>query len=114
MKKSTIEIEVGLDDQNMPEKISWTAVDKGERKVTEAKAMVLALFDENTKDTFRLDLWTKEMQVIEMDRFMYHTLKSLCNTYENSTRNTRMASAMKQFVQFFGEETEILAKGQDN
>ncbi len=72
--------------------------------------MLLALFDKDTKDTLKLDLWTKDFQTNEMDRLMYHTLRTLADTYYKATKNQTLANQMQQFAQFFGEETEILAK----
>ena len=61
-------------------------------------------------DTIKIDLWTKEMQVVEMDRFFFQTLKGLSDTYFKATNNAELASAMRQFVQYFGEQTEIIPK----
>jgi hypothetical protein len=37
-------------------------------------------------------------------------MKSLTETYFRATKNQKMASAMQQFVQYFGEETGIIPK----
>lgn len=114
MKSSKINIDVSLDEQNVPSKITWTADSQPGSEPNEAKAMLLSLFDEKTMDTLRIDLWTKEMQVIEMDRFYYHTLKSMCDSYLRATNNKELAEMMRRFVQFFGEEVEILEKPKDD
>lgn len=108
-KSSVIEIQVNLDDQNVPNKIQWSASD-GEQGSAESKGMLLSLFDKDSLDTIKIDLWTKEMQVVEMDRFFFQTLKGLSDTYFKATNNTELASAMRQFVQYFGEQTEIIPK----
>ena len=73
-KTSEIRIRIGLDEGNVPEKIVWKASDGPQAaKAQEAKAMLLALFDRDNKETFKIDLWTKEMQVMEMDRFFFCT-----------------------------------------
>ena len=108
-KTNTIEVKVDLDDQNIPEQIQWKASAMQE-EWTEAKAFVLALFDEKNKDTLRIDLWTKQMQMIEMDRFIYHILNSLSDTYVKSTNNTKLAGQIQEFARFFGQETQILKK----
>ncbi len=109
-KKSNILIEVGLDDKNVPEKILWTANDGSGEKTQECKAMLLSFFDQETKDTFKIDLWTKEMQTVEMDRLMFQTLRALSDTYFRATQNKELSNAMRQFVDYFGQETEIIPK----
>ena len=94
---SNINFQVHLDDKNIPEKIIWSA-EEGQKE-TEAKAFLLSVLDKESKDTLKLDLWTKELQVNEMDKLIYNTLSSLADTYYNSTN----------FAQFFGEETEVIA-----
>ena len=36
----------------------------------------------------------KEMEIGEMDRFMYHTLKSLCDTYTKATNHAELGNEM--------------------
>lgn len=109
MKKSKINIEIGVGDDNVPNSIHWQSSDNPNgAEVQECKAMLLALFDKDHLDTLKIDLWTKEMQVIEMDRFFYQTLRSMADTYYKATQNQELANQMQQFVQYFGEQTEIL------
>ena len=108
-KTSDINIRVHLGEKKIPSKIEWTAADQNQVD-QEAKAMLLSLFDPKSKETLRIDLWTGAMQVAEMDRFIFHTLRGLADTYFRATNNQKLASAMQQFVQFFGEETAILKK----
>ena len=70
--------------------------------------MLLSFFDEESKDTLKIDLWTTEMQVIEMDRFFFQTLRGLADTYFKATQNAELATSMRQFVHYFGEKTGIL------
>ncbi len=110
---SEIKIKVGLDAEKVPVRIDWSASDMHPEGVTEeCKAMMIALFDEAHKDTLRIDLWTKDMQVIEMDRFVYRVLQSLSETYLRATNNRQMAEHMAQFAHYFGQETEVVPKEQ--
>jgi gliding motility-associated protein GldC len=109
-KNSSITIDVSLDENKVPEAISWEAADTGTKGPQEAKAMLLAFFDKASKDTLKIDLWTKEMQVNEMDRFFYQTLISLAETYKRATSNAALADAMQQFARYFGEEVELVKK----
>ena len=109
--KNTITIDVELNEDKHPINILWNSTaNPKDTPDGECKAMLLSLFDKNHLDTFKIDLWTSEMQVAEMDRFMFQTLKALADTYFKATRNQAMANDMQRFVQYFGEETEIIPK----
>lgn len=110
-KKSDIKITVGLNEENVPVKMEWQAQDDPTKdNPKECKAMLLSLFDKESLDTMKIDLWTTEMQVIEMDRFFFQTLRALSDTYFKATQNKELASDMQRFVQYFGEKTEIIPK----
>ncbi|MBK8828246.1 MAG: gliding motility protein GldC [Saprospiraceae bacterium] len=115
VKKSLIEIEIGLNEDKMPETIQWRSDDNPNGKdFTECKAISLALLIKTTRDTLKIDLWTTEMQVIEMDRFMYQTLRSLADTYFRATNNQQLANDMKLFVDYFGKQTGIISPETEN
>ncbi len=110
-KSSLIQIKVELDDQNMPVHLAWKADDNPSQPgFQDCKALLLSLFDRDHKDTLKIDLWTKDMQVVEMDRFFYQTLRGLTDSYFKATQNHKLASEMQQFVEYFGKQTEILPK----
>lgn len=110
-KTSTINITVQLDGNKHPDKIFWEAQDSEEPQAKkEVKAMLLSLFDKDHLDTLKIDLWTKEMQVVEMDRFVFQTLRAMSDTYFKATNNANLANAFAGFAEYFGEETGILSK----
>ena len=111
MKQSTIKIDIELNEDKHPQKIMWESSDnpEGEKKV-EVKAMLLSLFDKDHKDTYKIDLWTSELQVVEMDRFMFQTLKALGDTYYKATQNAELASAIRSLADHIGKETGIIPK----
>lgn len=109
--QSNITIQVGLDDDKKPIDIQWIAEDDPEgKKLKNAKAMFVSFFDRETKETLKIDLWTPEFQVQEMDRMMFQTLAALTDTYFKATNNNQLAGAMQQFVRYFGEETGVIKK----
>ncbi len=113
VKSTEIVCKVGLDQNNVPTQIEWKAQDSPDTPAfKECKAMLLSLFDKELKDTFKIDLWTSELQVAEMDKFMYQTLKGLADTYHRATSNNNLANDMQKFVQYFGEETDLIPKEQ--
>ena len=110
-KISEISIRVGLDKEKVPVEIDWSASDSHpDGKYDECKAMAIALFDKAQRDTLRIDLWTKELQVMEMDRFMYQILRSLSETYLRATQNKELAEEMAKFAHYFGEKTKVVPK----
>ena len=108
-KRSKIHVNVGLDPTNMPVEMSWGASDKPGPD-DRCKGMLLSLFNEQSKETMKIDLWTKEMQVVEMDRFMYQTLRGLADTYFRATGNKELANEMQRFVFYFGQATGAIPK----
>ena len=74
--KSKIELNVELDENRVPETLHWTAEDGGITN-EEAKAMMLAVWDSKTKESLRIDLWTKDMPVDEMKVFFHQTLVAM-------------------------------------
>ncbi len=70
-------------------------------------------FSARHKETLKIDLWTKDMQVLEMDRFFYQTLRGLADTYFRATQNKQVAEDMQRFVQYFGEQTGAVPKDKD-
>ncbi len=110
---NTISIDVSLNEDKHPVALHWNSTANPEgTESKECKAMLLSLFDKDHLDTYKIDLWTSEMQVAEMDRFMFQTLKALADTYFKATKNQELANDMQRFVQYFGEETEIVTKGE--
>jgi gliding motility-associated protein GldC len=66
------------------------------------------MLDPETLDTLKIDLWTTKLQIQEMDRFLYQTLRSMADSYQKATGNTGLANEMQKFAQYFGEKTEII------
>ena len=110
MREKEVKIKLSLDDNDIPAKMWWSSTDDKKDTAPEMKAMFLSMFDKDTKDTLKLDLWTKDFQMNEMDRFVYHTIRSLADSYVKATNNKELANDMQRFAEYFGQKTEILAK----
>ena len=114
VKNSEIKVRVGLNAEQVPVKLEWMAEDNPEgAKWSEVKAMLFSIFDKDSRDTLKIDLWTDEMRVDEMNRFFYQALRSMTDSYFRATQNTEMANQMQSFVQYFGEETKVLEKDEN-
>ena len=108
MKKSDIKITVGLDENNVPEKLLWTAQDGGVEQ-EEAKAMLLSVWDSKAKETLRIDLWTKDMPVDEMKQFFHQTLVAMADTFQRATADEKMSDTMRDFCDYFAEKMDLKA-----
>ena len=108
MKQSEIKFTVTLDDNKMPEKIDWSASDAN--KESTSKAVMIALWDTEEKNTLRIDLWTKDMMVDEMKQFYHQNLLSMADTFERATGEVEAAKAMRNFAQEFGERLNLVMK----
>ncbi|GAA0873295.1 gliding motility protein GldC [Gangjinia marincola] len=106
MKKSDITIHVQVDENNVPEKLNWTAKDGGVDSA-EAKAMMLSIWDHTQQESMRIDLWTKDMPVDEMKVFFHQTLVAMSDTYFRATNDEKMTATMKDFCQYFAEKLSL-------
>jgi gliding motility-associated protein GldC len=105
--KKKINIEVELDDKNIPTNIKWNATDLDGYDEASCRAMLLSLWDHNKKDTLRLDLWTRDMTVDEMKIFFHQTLVTMADTLENSTNDDRISGDMRDFCDYFADKMNI-------
>src|SRR5210317_1384650 len=103
---SKIELEVALDENRIPEKLHWTAQDGGVTN-EEAKAMLLSVWNHKTKETLRIDLWTKDMPLDEMKLFFHQTLLAMSDTFYRATQDEKMTATMKDFCEYFAEKLEL-------
>src|ERR1043166_3391443 len=110
MKQSEINFRVTLDDNNLPEKIDWSATEGAEK--SSSKSIMIALWDAKENNTLRIDLWTKDMMVDEMKQFYHQCLLSMADTFEKSTGEVEISKEMRGFAQYFGEKMELIKKKQ--
>jgi gliding motility-associated protein GldC len=103
---SLITLKVGLDENRVPEILTWSAEDGG-IKNEEAKAMLLSVWDGRNQESLKIDLWTKDMPVDEMKVFFHQTLVSLSDTFMKATQDEKMTATMKDFCDYFAEKLEL-------
>ena len=103
---SEIKLKVGLDENRVPEKLTWSAEDGGIVN-EEAKAMLLSVWDSKNQESLKIDLWTKDMPVDEMKIFFHQTLVSLSDTFMKATQDEKMTATMKDFCAYFAEKMEL-------
>ena len=103
---SEVKFSIGLDENKVPEEMSWTAVDGGINNEP-SKAVMISVWDHKKKDTLRMDLWTKDMPVDEMKQFYHQTLVSMAESFERATDDAKMGATMKDFCDYFAEKLDL-------
>jgi gliding motility-associated protein GldC len=104
MSKSTITIEVMMNENRIPDSIQWNASDTGAEHGQKAKALMLSFWDGAEKAALRIDLWTQDMMVDEMADFYYQTMMTMADTYGRATKYNEQMEEMKNFAKDFYEK----------
>lgn len=106
-KNSEIVLKINLDENNIPSSIKWDAADN-DVFGKEAKAIMLSLWDKEEDNTMRIDLWTREMMVDEMKKFIHQSILLMADTLQRSTGEDDMARAMRDFGSWYAEKLNLL------
>ena len=107
VKSSQISINVGMNENDVPTKMKWSA-DDGDIKDADASAILLSLWDPKEKNTMKIDLWTKDMSVEEMKQFFHQTLLTLSDTFERATGETKISEDLRDYCYHFADKMMIL------
>jgi gliding motility-associated protein GldC len=107
--QNQITFNITLDQDKVPQSIDWQASQLNQH-FQPCKALLVSIWDADAKQTLKLDLWTKEMPVEEMNLFFYQTLHTMADTLKRSTNNEEAALNMKAFANMFGENTGVVKK----
>jgi len=108
-KQAKINILVELDQNKIPEKLTWSAPDGGVvNKIS--KAIFLSIWDHKNKESLSIDLWTKEMPLDEMNEFFYQSILTMGEAFYRATENNKIKDLMKKF----SESIEIELKTNKN
>ena len=107
MSKEKLTFDLELDENNMPKKIIMNSSDSQAKDVL-LKSLMIAAWDEKTKETLMVPLWTKDMMVNEMFIMYHQTLMSMANTLSKSTGQDELAGALRDYCEFFAQKTKII------
>ena len=108
-KQTEIKIDITLDENNVPEKMKWSAPDGGVSDMV-TKAMLLSFWDPEEQETLKMDLWVKDMPLDQMRLFFHQTLVSLSETFYEATKDEKMTATMKDFCDYFAEKLKLKLK----
>tara|TARA_B100001758_G_C18384440_1_gene599185 strand:- start:761 stop:1081 length:321 start_codon:yes stop_codon:yes gene_type:complete len=104
--KKFIKFEIDVDENHLPLNIKMKA-SEGSSDDDNLKALMLSAWAAKTKETLRVDLWTKDMPVNEMFIMYHQTLMGMASTLERSTGQDKLADALRDYCAFFAKETKI-------
>ena len=112
MKKSEIHFTVELDEQNVPEKIYWDATENPNEGLSDTRAIAISIWDQYHNSTLKIDLWTKDMDVVDMKRFLIEIMSGLADTALNATNDERMATDIENTCRVLSKRLEEEIKQQ--
>ena len=104
--KQSIKFEVVLDENHLPLNIEMKTSEDTSNE-SNLKALMLSAWAAKTKETLRIDLWTKDMPVNEMFIMYHQTLMGMAITLERATGQAKLADALRDYCTFFAEQTKI-------
>lgn len=108
---SHIQLHVELDVNKVPQSITWDAEQTGVVNKP-ASAVILSVWDAAEENTLRMDLWTKDMTVDEMKKFIHQNILLMADTLQRATGEVTMAETMRDFGAYYAEKLNLLAPGQ--
>lgn len=104
--KQTLKFEVELDENYLPLNIEMQESD-GAINERDIKALMISAWSAQTKETLRIDLWTKDMPVHDMFIMYHQTMIGMSESLEKATGQDKLAAALRDYCNFFAEQTKI-------
>ena len=106
--KSSIHFDISMDENMVPNNISWRAQDSDKSGENNSKAAMLAIWDEEENNTLRIDLWTKSMMVDEMKKFTCQNIITLADSFERATGEHSIANEIREFGKDIAQRLGVL------
>ena len=106
MIKQSLNFEVELDENHLPVSIEMNASDVAVTQ-KDIKALMISAWAAKNQETLRIDLWTKDMPLNDMFIMYHQTMMAMATTLEKATGQEKLAGALRDYCEFFAEETKI-------
>ncbi len=114
-KDAQIKLKVILGDDDVPEELFWEASQSEESGEKRCEAAFLSIWDAEKKESLVIDLWTKKMEVGEMNYHFYYTMMRMADTYEKATSETEISNRIREFAgEFAGMIVDSLERQGDS
>ena len=107
LKESQINLFITVDEKKLPEKIEWHADEAGFEGRKESQTIMLSLWDRKERMTYIIDLWTKDMNIEDMQIHFYQMFLKMADTFERSTLNSDAAGMIRDFSSDFAKRIGI-------
>ena len=104
--KQILKFEVELDKNHLPVNIEMDTSDGAENECN-IKALMISAWAAQTKETLRIDLWTKDLPINEMFIMYHQTMTGMAASLEKATGHEKLAGALRDYCEFFAEQTKI-------
>tara|TARA_B100001250_G_scaffold74574_2_gene60954 strand:+ start:7832 stop:8155 length:324 start_codon:yes stop_codon:yes gene_type:complete len=104
--KQSLNFEVKLDENHLPVNIEMDS-GEGSQREKNIKALMISAWAAQTKETLRIDLWTKDMPVHDMFIMYHQTMLSMAVSLQKATGQEKLADALRDYCDFFAEQTKI-------
>ena len=108
VKTSVIQIEVGLNENKIPELIKWQATDSDVDGQVEASTFNFSAWDGQKKEAVSIHLWTTKMTVEEMNFYVFQHLMTLADSYSRASGNKVELELIKNFALEFGKRNNVI------
>ena len=109
-KISEVKFIIETGENHVPEKIQWKASDGQTSELKDTKSIIISVWDHKEKETLRIDLWTNDMPIDEMQRHFQETLITLSESFQRATGNPIVVKEMMEFCKQLAEKTNALAE----
>jgi len=107
LNESQISLFITLDNKKLAEKIEWRADESGFKGRKESQTIMLSLWDKKEKMTYSIDLWTKDMDIEDMQIHFHQMFLKMADTFERATQNSEVANMIRDFSSDFAKRTKI-------
>ena len=107
-RKAEIKLTITLDENNVPEEILWKASEAEVLEDKNCEAMFLSMWDKEERNSLIIDLWTKKIQVDEMNTHVFYTIMKMADTYQRATNNEELSNKIRRFANEFAGSAQVL------
>lgn len=107
--KSEIKLTIELDENRVPDKLTWDAPDSGVNHA-DTKAAMISVWDDKAHETLRIDLWTKEMPVDQMKKYVHQNILALADTLERAAGEKERAEDLRKYALTLGEKMDVIRR----
>lgn len=100
----------------MPETIQWQATDERAGSGLPRKncqALLVSLWDKHEKNTLSIDLWTKDMEVGDMQVHIFQTFMKMADTYTRATGEKEQGDFIRQMAREFADKAGLFQDKKD-